>query len=234
MGRWKKGLRVEHNLNLETSLLSRFDLLFVMIDTPDLNNDEMLARHVTHVHRHNEHPPLESGEPFSAHFMRAYISMAKALDPLIPEHLAEHVIGSYVTMRENSANADQGRKAFVSPRSLLSVMRLAQAVARVHLRNEVSKDDIEEAQRLLFVSKAAVEEDDDSHKKTVDPTTEIYHIITDYAKRQKSALIKCHDVTGLVTRAGLSNEQLNQCLSSYEDLGVWVLNAERTQIRIIE
>lgn len=233
-GRWKKGLKVEHNLNLETSLLSRFDLLFVMIDTPDMNNDEMLARHVTHVHRFNAHPELENGEPFSAQFMRAYISKAKALDPLIPEHLAEHVIGSYVTMRENSNEDQQSRKSFVSPRSLLSVMRLAQAVARVHLRDEVTKEDIEEAQRLLFVSKAAVEDDGEDSRKRVDPTTEIYHLITDFARREKTTVIKTHDIKERVTRAGFSDEQLNDCLSQYEDLTVWVLNTDKTQIQILE
>lgn len=230
-GRWKKGLKAEHNLGLETSLLSRFDLLFVLLDEPNRDHDSMLAQHITYVHRNNKHPELDSGtEPFESNFMRAYISVAKQCEPFIPKELAEHVIAGYVSNRADSDDQTGSRKSFVSPRSLLSVIRLAQAHARLHLRNEVIEDDISEAQRLLFVSKAT---DDHEIQKKVDPTTEIYHIITTFAKRQKSAEFGRHDVLSRVTRAGFSEEELETCLSEYEDLGIWALNTDRTRIRMV-
>lgn len=67
--RYNKKKSVEDNLGLPAALLSRFDLTFIILDTPDEGFDEALARHVTHVHRNNEHPPLEF-EPFSPAFLR--------------------------------------------------------------------------------------------------------------------------------------------------------------------
>lgn len=229
-GRWRKGVKPEINLGMETSLLSRFDLLFVLLDHPDEDHDEMLARHVTYVHRHSDHPPL-GVEPFSATFMRAYIARAKQCEPFIPEDLVEHIVGSYVTMRTETSENATNRKSFVSPRSLLGIIRIAQAVARVHLRSEVTKEDIEEAERLLHVSKSTEEE---KGPKKVDPTTEIFHLISEHAKKNKKADFALSEVKDKITRQGFSDEELNSCLKEYEDLGVWALNADRSRLRMIQ
>lgn len=98
-GRWNKALKPETNLGIETALLSRFDLTFVILDKPDEDHDESLARHVTFVHRENKHPDLEF-EPFSSQFLRAYVSRAKQFEPFIPQDLTEHIISDYISLRQ--------------------------------------------------------------------------------------------------------------------------------------
>ena len=61
------------NINLPAALLSRFDLLFLLLDRPDLDSDLALAQHVTHVHRTGRHPALET-EALSPEFIR-FISL---------------------------------------------------------------------------------------------------------------------------------------------------------------
>ncbi len=39
------------NVNLPAALLSRFDLMFLILDKPDTDNDRLLAEHVTFVHQ---------------------------------------------------------------------------------------------------------------------------------------------------------------------------------------
>ena len=46
----------EENINLPAALLSRFDLLWLILDTPDHEHDKRLAEHVAFVHRFEEHP----------------------------------------------------------------------------------------------------------------------------------------------------------------------------------
>ena len=58
-------------------LLSRFDLLFLLLDRPDMDNDLRLAHHICHVHTHNDFPPLEV-EPLDKELVRNYISVAKS------------------------------------------------------------------------------------------------------------------------------------------------------------
>src|SRR6201999_139947 len=55
-GRYNPRISPVENINLPAALLSRFDVLFLMLDTPSRDADEELAQHVTYVHMHNKHP----------------------------------------------------------------------------------------------------------------------------------------------------------------------------------
>jgi len=50
-GRYNRKKSLSENVNLPNSLLSRFDLMFLILDTPDVDRDMALARHVTFVHQ---------------------------------------------------------------------------------------------------------------------------------------------------------------------------------------
>ena len=64
------------NINLPAALLSRFDLLFLLLDEVDNDNDRALAAHITYVHAYNKPPELDE-EPLPEKFVRQYISIAK-------------------------------------------------------------------------------------------------------------------------------------------------------------
>lgn len=68
-GRYNPKISPVENINLPAALLSRFDLLFLILDKPTRDDDERLAQHVTYVHMHNEHPELEY-EPVDPVLMR--------------------------------------------------------------------------------------------------------------------------------------------------------------------
>lgn len=50
-GRYNKKLSPHENINLSAALLSRFDLLFLLLDKADKDLDNRLAKHVTQVHQ---------------------------------------------------------------------------------------------------------------------------------------------------------------------------------------
>jgi DNA replication licensing factor MCM7 len=58
-GRYNPKVSPVENINLPAALLSRFDLLFLILDKPSRDDDERLAQHVTYVHMYNQHPELE-------------------------------------------------------------------------------------------------------------------------------------------------------------------------------
>jgi DNA replication licensing factor MCM7 len=64
------------NVNLPAALLSRFDLLFLLLDEVDSDNDKALARHIAYVHQKEEHPPL-GFEPLPPSFIRQYIQVCR-------------------------------------------------------------------------------------------------------------------------------------------------------------
>lgn len=68
-GRYNTKLSPVDNINLPAALLSRFDIMFLILDKPNRDDDERLAQHVTYVHMHNVHPTLEF-EPVDPVLMR--------------------------------------------------------------------------------------------------------------------------------------------------------------------
>ena len=51
-GRYNPALKPHENINLPAALLSRFDLIFLLLDRSDEELDKMLAFHVASVHKH--------------------------------------------------------------------------------------------------------------------------------------------------------------------------------------
>ena len=75
-GRYNKKLSASQNINLPNALLSRFDLLFLLLDIANYEKDEALARHVTYVHRFSRNPAMKF-EPVRPEVLRYFIAIAK-------------------------------------------------------------------------------------------------------------------------------------------------------------
>ncbi len=86
------------NINLPAALLSRFDILYLILDTPSRDDDERLAQHVTYVHMHSAHPELEY-DVISPTLMRHYIALARQKRPVLSKAVSDYVVGAYVQMR---------------------------------------------------------------------------------------------------------------------------------------
>jgi DNA replication licensing factor MCM7 len=68
-GRYNITRSASENINLPAALLSRFDVLFLLLDIPDESDDHRLANHVLHVHTKLVAPPV-SGETVSPQLLR--------------------------------------------------------------------------------------------------------------------------------------------------------------------
>ena len=157
-GRYNPRISPVENINLPAALLSRFDVLFLMLDTPSRDADEELAQHVTYVHMHNRHPEATDAVVFAPHEVRQYIAQARTWRPTVPKSVSDYMVGAYVRMRQQQKRDEGGKKQFThtSPRTLLGVLRLSQALARLRFSAEVVTDDVDEALRLIDVSKASL------------------------------------------------------------------------------
>jgi DNA replication licensing factor MCM7 len=178
-GRYNPKISPVDNINLPAALLSRFDLLFLILDTPTRDDDERLAQHVTYVHMHSTHPALAS-EPVEPLLMRHYIALARSKRPTVPKHVSDFVVGAYIALRQNQKDDEARNKSFTytSARTLLGVLRLSQALARLRFADVVAEEDVKEALRLMAVSKASLDDDEDIDRDA-DRTSlsKIYQII---------------------------------------------------------
>ena len=77
------------------------------------------------------------GDLVSPELLRAYISLARRQEPFVPPELADYVVAHYCALRQKERDEMDGR-SYVTPRTLLSILRLAQAVAKLRFDEEVS------------------------------------------------------------------------------------------------
>lgn len=145
LGRFNEFQNVAENVaNLPITLLNRFDLIFVVKDPPDRERDEKISSHVLGLHREApEKPPID----FS--LLRKYISYAKRLKPQLTEEATDRLKGFYLDMRSKSGDLGGGSPIAITVRQLESLVRISEARAREHLREEVTVEDAEAAITLM-------------------------------------------------------------------------------------
>jgi DNA replication licensing factor MCM7 len=238
--RWNKRKSMSDNINLPNSLISRFDLIFLILDTPSEENDLKLAKHVCHVHTH-ACPPTLDFEPYDPAFLKYYIAQAREHDdPVVPEALTEYIVTQYVSMRSQQANLAANDQTVMTARQLLSILRLAQSLARLRFAEEVDSNDIDEAIRLIHVSKASLADDEDGPggaggaNASGDAVTRVYRCIRDYAAAAGVMSLEYAFVADMVTKKGFTAVDLQRCIDEYTELNVIQVDQEMTKIDFVE
>ncbi|KAI5294945.1 Mcm2-7 hexameric complex component [Ascosphaera acerosa] len=243
-GRYNPRVSPVENINLPAALLSRFDVLFLMLDTPSREADEELAAHVTYVHMHNKHPESfadgdgsgngngdgDGNVLFSPHEVRAYISRARQFRPVVPQNVSDYMVGAYVRMRQQQKRdeANQRQFAHTSPRTLLGVLRLSQALARLRFSNTVVPQDVDEALRLIEVSKASLYSDGQAGGADQNPVSKIYNLIVGMRESGAAAVedgtpgeMSMKRMRERVLAKGFTQDQFEETIEEYLEAGVW-------------
>lgn len=123
-------------------------------------------------------------------------------------------------------------KTFTSARNLLGILRLATALARLRLSNEVDKDDVEEANRLLAMSKHSINcSDAPAPKERHQSIKRIFDLIKELAGDKKT--VKVSEVMERCTNKGFDRNKVNDVIEEYEGLNVLQVNQSRTKITFL-
>mmetsp|Transcript_15277 Transcript_15277/g.45619 ORF Transcript_15277/g.45619 Transcript_15277/m.45619 type:complete len:719 (+) Transcript_15277:121-2277(+) len=223
-GRYNNNKSISENINLPNSLLSRFDLLFLLLDRPDIEADVALARHITHVHRFLSNPGLDF-EPYDSVFIRQYVAQARQFQPVVPPKLSGTVIDSYVDRRQAAAERGQ---VVATPRQLLSILRLSQALARLRFDDVVNQDDINEASRLTDISTGTL----DSHVSVQikDPKSKAFSMLCDYASQQGKHGLSLKKIKDIAIKNAIREHDLLAMLQEYEELGILFVSSDNTHV----
>lgn len=145
LGRYNPYQTIAQNITLPVTLLSRFDIIFILRDTPDSTVDGEIAGHILGLHR-----DLSSSlGPMDIQLMRKYISYAKRIKPRLTDEVIERFQSFYVQMRNASVEGGEASAVSITARQLESLVRLAEARARAHLREEITIEDAEGVLNLM-------------------------------------------------------------------------------------
>ena len=226
-GRYNPRISPVENINLPAALLSRFDVLFLMLDQPSRDADEELAQHVTYVHMNNKHPDME-GVVFTPHEVRQYVAQARTYRPTVPREVSDYMVGAYVRMRQAQKRDEGSKKQFThtSPRTLLGIIRLSQALARLRFSSQVVTDDVDEALRLIEVSKASLY-NEPGKGGDQSPSSKIYNLVKAMRDSGAAAVgdgsrgeLSMRKVRERIIAKGFTEDQFSQALDEYMLLDV--------------
>jgi DNA replication licensing factor MCM7 len=233
-GRYDPSKSIQQNLNLPAALLSRFDLQFVLIDkvTPEL--DSALAKHVGAVHRFGEAPRILDFEPYNAKFIRSFLLRAKTFEPDLDKDLLPEIQNTYVNARAVEREREQSHlKSVTNVRTLLGILRLAQAHARLRFSNMVEKGDLEEAVRLTLEAKQSINDitRNAGKKNPDDILAAVWGAISGKLKvAGQNNFVLLNDIERYAMNQGYTREQINSALANYEGLSVIAYNEERNRV----
>ncbi|XP_076892973.1 DNA replication licensing factor MCM7-like [Bidens hawaiensis] len=230
-GRYDLRRTPAENINLPPALLSRFDLLWLILDKADMDNDLEMARHVVYVHQKRESPALGFA-PLEASVLRAYISAARKLSPSVPRELEEYIATAYSSIRQEEAKSNSPH-SYTTIRTLLSILRISAALARLRFSETVAQSDVDEALRLMQMSKFSLYSDD-RQRSGLDAISDIYSILRDEAARANKMDVSYAQALNRISRMGYTEAQLKECLEEYAALNVWQIHPNTFDIRFID
>jgi DNA replication licensing factor MCM4 len=141
-GRYNSDMTVLDNIQLPTSLLSRFDLVYLMLDKPNDIIDKELARHI--ISSFWRDPPPNIQNNIDTVTLRDYISYSKSVCfPVISDYASFILVKGYLYGRSTDANSFDS-----TPRYLESLIRISESLARMKLSQTITREHALEALRL--------------------------------------------------------------------------------------
>jgi replicative DNA helicase Mcm len=167
-GRWNPYRDPADNLNLPPTILSRFDLLFVLEDKPHPQEDHDKASHILNIHQSQT---LSKDPPIDQDLLRKYIAYARReVRPRLSDEAKERLLEYYKELRQSSGKVDEKGPdpIAITPRQLESLVRLAEARAKMRLSDEVTYDDAAGAVNLMNATLEKLAKDADTGKLDID------------------------------------------------------------------
>lgn len=145
------------NIDFQTTILSRFDMIFIVRDDHDRNRDETIAKHVMNIHMGNraDVDAVESEVPVDR--MKRYISFCKSrCAPRLSAAAAEKLSSHFVTIRSQTARHERSQNLKssipITIRQLESLVRITESLAKLTLSPVADETHVDEAIRLFLAS----------------------------------------------------------------------------------
>jgi replicative DNA helicase Mcm len=194
-GRYEETRPPVENINLPATILSRFDLIYVIRDEPDHERDRKMARHILELRRGHV---IEDTEPtIDMELLRKYISYSKQhIQPALTDEAMERIEQFYLDLRKET---DDTSAIAITPRYLEAIIRLSEAQARMALKEDVTIDHVEAAINLLR---------DSLEKVGRDPVTgrvDIDYLLSGTTKTSRSKMQIIIDIMKEESRVGSSD-----------------------------
>lgn len=179
-------------INIPADTLSRFDLIFIIKDTPNPEKDRIIADHIGDMWQQVSNPNNDSPniEPeLDIETMRKYLMYARTFEPAISDEVKTAINLSYLNKRKNNNGT-----ITANARTLEGLYRLTKSMAKLRLSDVCTMDDF----------KAAVTVQTQALDTFKDPKTGLVDIDSSYGMSQ-SQRDRAKAIRGIIRELQQSN-----------------------------
>ncbi|CCE78512.1 Piso0_001137 [Millerozyma farinosa CBS 7064] len=146
------------NIDFQSTILSRFDMIFIVKDDHNESRDISIAQHVMNVHTGSKGGQDQNQEgEIPIEVMKKYIQYAKSkcaprLSPEASERLSSHFVSIRRKLQLNEAEMNERSSIPITVRQLEAIIRITEALAKLRLSPVATEEHVEEAIRLFTAS----------------------------------------------------------------------------------
>lgn len=155
-GRYDRTKSLNYNLNISAPIMSRFDLFYVIVDERDDLTDFNIAKHIINFHRKQDSAVHTD---FTQNEILTYLKFCRHIKPKFTKEAAVVLQEEYTRLRANDITSKKTAYR-ITVRQLESIIRLSEALAKVHADDTVRREYVEEACRLLSKSIIPIKKED--------------------------------------------------------------------------
>lgn len=186
-GRYDDIKSAGENIDFQSTILSRFDLIFIIKDDHNLEKDISMAKHVMNIHTggNNDEEELETDIPLSK--MKRYINYCKTrCAPRLSKELAELLSSEFINIRkqiqETESHLNERSSIPITVRQLEATVRITESLLKLELSPIAHERHVKELLRLFHAStlNAIQNDSNNENEKTKD---EIEKIISQIKRR---------------------------------------------------
>jgi replicative DNA helicase Mcm len=237
-GRFDQYEPIGEQIDLEPALISRFDLIFTVTDSPDPEEDAALAEHILQTNYAGElntqnqqlananyseeeidSQTEEVAPAIEPELLRKYIAYARrTCFPTMTAEAKQAIEDFYVDLR--AKGADEDAPVPVTARQLEAVVRLAEASARLRLSDTVEQED---ADRVIGIVRSCLQD------IGVDPETGEFDadvVETGQSKTQRDRVKNVKSLIGEIEEEFDEGAPIEEVLDRAEEIGMDAEKAE--------
>jgi replicative DNA helicase Mcm len=227
-GRFDPYEPIPKQIELPSTLINRFDLIFPIRDLPNKAKDEKTADFILHLHQKSSGGAAE----LRTDFLKKYIAYAKQnYNPVLTDEALEEIKEYYVKMRSTGDEEGAYKAIPISARQLEALIRLSEASARIRLSSKVLKSDARRAIELVHFCLSEIGVDPETGKIDIDRiTTGVtasqrgnIHVIKDIIKELEGLIgkqIPLDDVLLKAKEKGMDPEKAEDIVDALKKEGV--------------
>jgi len=149
LGRYDDMKSAEEQIDFQTTILSRFDMIFIVRDSNDRSKDLRVAEHVLSIHK-NARVNVSNTEELSIENLKRYIAYCrKMIHPTLSEEAANILKNYYVEQRSKNRTNNNMPVIPITVRQLEALVRISESLARMHLSEFATEEHALEAINLF-------------------------------------------------------------------------------------